>query len=113
MKNNLYWFIGFALLLGISRIIPHPPNFTPILAVGIFVPLLTGDWKSALPITLEIVHADTTVTHVAHKLKIFPNETVDLVSQNKIYLLNGDALKVKADRASAFTVTVSLLDQAI
>lgn len=52
MKNNLYWFIGFALLLGISRIIPHPPNFTPILAVGIFVPLLTGDWKSALPVTL-------------------------------------------------------------
>ena len=53
------------------------------------------------------------MTHVAHKLKVFPNETVDLVSQNKIYLLSGDALKVKADRASAFTVTVSLLDQAI
>ena len=74
---------------------------------------VTNTEGSALPITLEIVHADTTVTHVAHQLKIFPNETVDLVSQNKIYLLNGDALKVKADRASAFTVTVSLLDQAI
>ena len=74
---------------------------------------VTNTEGSALPITLEIVHADTTVTHVAHKLKIFPNETVDLVSQNKIYLLNGDALKVKADRASAFTVTVSLLDQAL
>ena len=67
---------------------------------------------SALPITLEIVQADTTVNHVAHKLKIFPNETVDLVHQNKIYLLNGDALKVKADRTSSFTVTVSLLDEA-
>ena len=74
---------------------------------------ITNIEGSAMPITLEIVHADTTVTHVAHKRKIFPNETVDLVSQNKIYLLNGDALKVKADRASAFTVTVSLLDQAI
>lgn len=74
---------------------------------------ITNTEGSAMPITLEIVHADTTVTHVAHKRKIFPNETVDLVSQNKIYLLNGDALKLKADRASAFTVTVSLLDQAI
>ena len=74
---------------------------------------ITNTEGSALPITLEVVHADTTVTHVAHKLKVFPNETVDLVSQNKIYLLSGDALKVKADRASAFTVTVSLLDQAI
>jgi hypothetical protein len=46
------WIAGLTLLLGLSRIIPHPPNFTPILAVGIFVPLLTGNWKSALPLTL-------------------------------------------------------------
>ena len=53
MKNNLYWLIGFALLLGISRIIPHPPNFTPILAVAIFIPFfLVNKWYAALPITL-------------------------------------------------------------
>jgi hypothetical protein len=46
------WIAGFTLLLGLSRIIPHPPNFTPILAVSIFVPLLTGNWKHALPLTL-------------------------------------------------------------
>ena len=46
------WIAGFTLLLGLSRILPHPPNFTPILAVGIFVPLLTGNWKHALPLTL-------------------------------------------------------------
>ena len=73
---------------------------------------VTNTEGSALPITLEIVHADTTVTHVAHKLKVFPNETVDLAHQNKIYLLTGDALKVKADRANAFTVSISLLDEA-
>ena len=50
--KQVYWFIGFALLLGLSKIIPHPPNFTPILAVGIFAPLLTGKWQTALPITL-------------------------------------------------------------
>lgn len=46
------WIAGLTLLLGLSRVIPHPPNFTPILAVGIFVPLLTGNWKHALPLTL-------------------------------------------------------------
>ena len=46
------WIAGLTLLLGFSRIIPHPPNFTPILAVGIFIPLLTGNWKHALPLTL-------------------------------------------------------------
>lgn len=53
--NNIrlvIWIAGLTLLLGFSRIIPHPPNFTPILAVGIFVPLLTGNWKHALPLTL-------------------------------------------------------------
>ena len=33
---------------------------------------VTNTEGSALPITLEIVHADTTVTHIAHKLKVFP-----------------------------------------
>ena len=70
---------------------------------------VTNTEGSALPITLEIVHADTTVTHVAHKLKIFPNETVDLVSQNKIYLLNGDALKVDTDTASSLDVWCSVV----
>jgi len=54
-RNNIQlviWIVGLTLLLGMSRIIPHPPNFPPILAVGIFVPLLTGNWKSALPLTL-------------------------------------------------------------
>ena len=68
---------------------------------------------SAMPITLEIVHADSTVTHLAHNLKVFPNETIDIVcNNNKIFLLDGDALKVKAVRANAFTVSVSLIDQA-
>ena len=36
--NNLYWFIGFIIVLALSRIVPHPPNFTPIIAVAIFAP---------------------------------------------------------------------------
>ena len=50
------WFVGFTILLGLTRIIPHPPNFTPILAVGIFVPFLTGAWTSALVLTLGAMY---------------------------------------------------------
>ena len=53
MKDKLFYVIFFALLLAASRIIPHPPNFTPLIAsavigpvlikpkiLGIFIPLL-------------------------------------------------------------------------
>ena len=42
MTNNLYNFakkytfpIGLILILSLSRLIPHPPNFTPVIAVAI------------------------------------------------------------------------------
>ena len=73
---------------------------------------VTNTEGSALPITLEIVHADTTVTYIGYNYKIFPNETVDLVKDNKIYLLTGDKLRVRAEKTNAFTVNVSLLDEA-
>lgn len=31
------------IILAISRIIPHPPNFTPILAMAVTMPMLTSD----------------------------------------------------------------------
>lgn len=40
MINNILWILGFILVLALSRIIPHPPNFTPILAVAIFAPMI-------------------------------------------------------------------------
>jgi|TARA_B100001057_G_scaffold501261_1_gene622796 hypothetical protein len=69
-------------------------------------------YGSAMGITVKIEHADATVTHVAYKTKLFPNETVDLIKDNKIYLLNGDKLIAQADKSDAFTINVSLLDEA-
>ena len=31
------------IILAISRIIPHPPNFTPILAIALTLPMITND----------------------------------------------------------------------
>ena len=69
-------------------------------------------YGSAMGITLKVQHADTSVSYLAYKTKIFPNETVDLVEDNKIYLLTGDKLIAQADKADAFTINVSLLDEA-
>ena len=40
MMYKIYIFFFFIFLLIISRIIPHPPNFTPILATAIMSPVL-------------------------------------------------------------------------
>ena len=34
--------LGIFLVLGISRFIPHPPNFTSLLALGFYIPALLG-----------------------------------------------------------------------
>jgi len=73
---------------------------------------VTNVFGSAMGITVKIEHADSTVTFVAYKQKLFPNETVDLIKDNKIYILNGDSLIAQADKSDAFTINVSLLDEA-
>ena len=35
-KNNFYFVIGLLLIASFSRIIPHYPNFTPIIAISLF-----------------------------------------------------------------------------
>ena len=35
-KNNIYLALGLVALLALSRLIPHPPNFTPILGMAVF-----------------------------------------------------------------------------
>tara|TARA_B100001123_G_C15274875_1_gene1011756 strand:+ start:644 stop:1201 length:558 start_codon:yes stop_codon:yes gene_type:complete len=40
LKKKLLYLFYFGLILGIFRIIPHPPNFTPILASAIVAPIL-------------------------------------------------------------------------
>ena len=35
-KNNYYAIIGIIILLATARLLPHPPNFTPILGMAVF-----------------------------------------------------------------------------
>jgi len=49
--------IGMGLFIGLQRIIPHPPNFTPVLASAIVIPYLLGDrWYAwAVPMLAMLV----------------------------------------------------------
>ncbi len=45
-----FYFIGF---IALSRIVPHPSNFTPVIAIAVFMPYLTRDLYSAMLVPLS------------------------------------------------------------
>ena len=52
-KQQIVLFVYFVGLIALSRIIPHPPNFTPVLAMAVFMPYLTRDLNSAMLVPLS------------------------------------------------------------
>ena len=57
MNNKFFYLFFFGVILALSRIIPHPPNFTPILASAIMAPILIKDrWFGvAVPIVAMFI----------------------------------------------------------
>ena len=57
MNNKFFYLLFFVVILALSRIIPHPPNFTPILASAIMAPILIKDrWFGvAVPIVAMFI----------------------------------------------------------
>ena len=43
--NNLYLFLGCVGIVLLFRIIPHPPNFTPVIALSLYLPIIFGIWS--------------------------------------------------------------------
>ena len=43
--NGLYLFLGCIGVILLFRIIPHPPNFTPVIALSFYLPLFFGLWS--------------------------------------------------------------------
>ena len=40
--NKVYIFFGILVTLSASRFLPHPPNFTSLIALSFYIPLLLG-----------------------------------------------------------------------
>ena len=51
-KQQVVLFLYFVGLIALSRIIPHPPNFTPVIAMAVFMPYLTRNLSSAMVVPL-------------------------------------------------------------
>ena len=43
--NKLYIFLGCIGVILLFRIIPHPPNFTPVIALSFYLPVFFGLWS--------------------------------------------------------------------
>jgi len=52
MYEKLFFILSFVLILIISRLIPHPPNFTPIIATAIFGPIFLSSKLYGSAITI-------------------------------------------------------------
>ena len=72
MKDKLFYLIFFGTILALSRIIPHPPNFTPIIASAIMAPLLVKDrlFGIAIPI-LAMFISDVIIGFYSYQLVIY------------------------------------------
>ena len=47
--KTIITFLFISIILALGRIIPHPPNFTPILATAIYTPYMVNDkWIAVL-----------------------------------------------------------------
>ena len=51
--NFLKIFIGVFIALSASRFIPHPPNFTSLIALSFYIPAVFG--KRYIPIVLAVL----------------------------------------------------------
>ena len=56
-KENVLSFLYISIILALGRLIPHPPNFTPILAAAIFAPyIINNKWVSiAVPLVAMLI----------------------------------------------------------
>ena len=55
--ETLVLFLYYIGIIALSRVIPHPPNFTPVIAMAIFMPYMTRDIYLAMlvPVTAMFV----------------------------------------------------------
>ena len=92
MNNKIFYLIFFGLILALSRIIPHPHNFTPILASAIMAPMLTKDRLvgMAIPIVSMFI-SDVIIGFHPYQFVVYSTLlTISLVSpMRKNYLVLG------------------------
>jgi hypothetical protein len=92
-------FIGTLILLASSRFLPHPPNFTNLIALSFYVPLLFG--RKYIPLVFfSFVITDLFIGF--HKTIFFTWVTVIIIGYMSVYFRGMIKNRVKG-------VTISLI----
>jgi len=66
-KNNLLISVGIVAILVLSRVLPHFPNFTPIVASGIFLTYFLGRKFGFLITLFAFIISDLCINLLLHK----------------------------------------------
>ena len=92
MKKNFLICFGIFLSLAASRFIPHPPNFTSLIALSFYVPVLLG--LRFLPVLLisfaitDLIIGYHTGTHWTWGSVLVIGLLSQYFNKNHFYLIN-------------------------
>ena len=93
--NYLKISLGIFVVLAASRFVPHPPNFTSLIAVSLYVPLIFGS-KFIPVLILSFIITDLFIGY--HSLTLFTYGSIIFISlsskffRSKIYFRISGAL---------------------
>ena len=98
--NFLKLFFGVLLVISVSRFIPHPPNFTSLIALSFYVPVVFG--TIYLPIVLlSFVITDLLIGF--HNFLFFTWGSVVVIGIfARLFILTGLKLRITGSLAGAF-----------
>tara|TARA_B100001142_G_scaffold36864_1_gene32358 strand:+ start:332 stop:829 length:498 start_codon:yes stop_codon:yes gene_type:complete len=91
--NYLKGIIFLTTLLVLSRIIPHPPNFTPILAGIIFLPFIKKDIKFSVFVPLGAMLISDFIIGM-HSLMLWTYGPIIVLSLLSYYFSNDKASRI-------------------
>ena len=89
--NYLKISIGVLIALSASRFVPHPPNFTSLIALSFYVPALLGKKYVSIPI---IAFAITDIFIGFHQIIFFTWGSILIISFLSFYFKNSVILRI-------------------
>ncbi|WP_435007787.1 DUF6580 family putative transport protein [Tundrisphaera lichenicola] len=69
MSRPRFWFLAtLTVLAAVSRVLPHPPNFTPTMAIALFGAATFGSFRSAILVSFGALLASDAILQLTYQL---------------------------------------------
>ena len=98
MKKHFIFFVGIFASLSLSRFIPHPPNFTSLIALSFYIPAIFG-FKYIFAVMLCFLITDLFIGF--HSLTLFTWGSVFIIGYLSKFFLNSLIKRVSGAIAAA------------